>query len=119
MSFGKIRPRPKRIPGAMNPTEQKYADILEMRKRAGEILEYYYEGIKLKLADKTFYTPDFVVVTPDCVELHEVKGHWEDDARVKVKVAAERFWQFAFIAVIFKKGAPTKGRPDEWEREVF
>lgn len=40
------------------------------------------------MADKTFYSPDFIVPALDCIEVHEVKGHWEDDARVKIKVAA-------------------------------
>lgn len=37
-------------------------------------------------------------------EVHEVKGHWEDDARVKIKVAAE-LYPFKFIAVRKQKGA--------------
>ena len=32
------------------------------------------------------------------MELHEVKGHWQDDARVKIKVAAEQY-PFRFVAV--------------------
>lgn len=31
------------------------------------------------------------------LEMHEVKGFWEDDARVKIKVAAS-FYPFSFIA---------------------
>ena len=93
------RPRARPIAGTMNNLEKDYADYLLLRQRAGEIAEFKFEGLKLRLAPKTFYTPDFVVVTADSIELHEVKGFWEDDARVKIKVAAEMFWWFRFRAV--------------------
>lgn len=86
--------------GQMNKTEAAYAQVLELRKRAGEILEYKFEYMKLRLANNTFYTPDFVVVAAGrVIELHEVKGFWTDDARVKIKVAAELNPYFKFIAV--------------------
>ena len=51
-------------------------------------------------ADATRYTPDFLVELPGgLLELHEVKGFWRDDARVKFKVAAELFPMFRFVAV--------------------
>lgn len=85
--------------GEMNRTEAKYADHLELLKRAGEISDYRFECVKLRLADKTFYTPDFMVVASDgTIEMHEVKGFWEDDARVKIKVAASEF-PFKFVAI--------------------
>ena len=75
--------------GAMNQTEQAYRDHLEGLKTAGKVHWYKFEGLKLRLADNTFYTPDFSVMAADGVmEMHEIKGHWEDDARVKIKVAA-------------------------------
>ncbi len=78
--------------GEMNKTEATYGAELERRKSSGEILWYRFEGIKLRLADNTFYTPDFAVLASDGVmEIHEVKGYWEDDARVKIKVAAEMY----------------------------
>lgn len=49
------------------------------------------------------------------MELHEVKGYWEDDARVKIKVAAEAFWMFRFIAI---KARPKK-EGGGWEIEEF
>jgi hypothetical protein len=83
----------------MNGTEQEYADRLEDLKYMGEIVWYGFEAIKLKLADNTFYTPDFVVVNDEYeIEIHEVKGFWRDDARVKIKVAAEKYQLFRFIA---------------------
>jgi hypothetical protein len=85
--------------GQLNATEAAYGRLLETRKAAGEVLWYRFEGIKLRLADNTFYTPDFAVLAADGVlELHEVKGHWTDDARVKIKVAADQY-PFRFLAV--------------------
>ena len=83
----------------MNRTEAAYAAHLELRKRALEIVWYGFEAVKYKLADNTFYTPDFLVMTAEgFIEAHEVKGFWEDDARVKIKVAAELF-PVRFVAV--------------------
>lgn len=87
--------------GAMNKTETSYAQHLEARKIGGDVLWYKFEGIKLRLADKTFLTPDFAVMTRDGVmELHDVKGFMMDDANVKIKVAAE---QYPFRFFIVKK----------------
>ncbi len=88
----------------MNKTEARYAQLLELLKRSGEILDYTFESLKFKLADKTYYTPDFLVVYPEHFEIHEVKGFWRDDARVKIKVAAEQFPWFRFKAVQWERG---------------
>jgi len=76
----------------MNKIEQRYAAELDLQLRAGLIVGWKFEGMKLRLADRTFYTPDFDVwLSGDRLEFHETKGHFEDDARVKLKVAAESF----------------------------
>jgi len=93
-----MRPRPRHAPGKMNKSEEKYSSYLDARKRMGEIIRWVFEPFKLRLADNTFYSPDFMVVTAEQIEIHEYKGHWEDDARVKIKVAAELFPEFQFIA---------------------
>ena len=103
MNYQRIRPRSRPQPGRMNKTEQAYSNQLNLLKLQGDILDFRFEGLKLRLADKTFYTPDFLVIKPDHFELHEVKGYWEDDARVKIKVAAHQFPWFLFIAVQRKK----------------
>lgn len=97
--------RPRYESGKMNNTESAYAQTLEIQKRTGEIVDYKFEKLKFKLADRTFYTPDFFVVRHDGFEIHEVKGFWRDDARVKIKVAAEMFRWFRFVAVTKKKGS--------------
>ena len=85
--------------GAMNKTEAAYGDYLELRRRAGEVAWFKFEGLKLRLADSTFYTPDYAVMLIDgAIECHEVKGHWQDDARAKIKIAAE-LYPFRFVAV--------------------
>ena len=78
--------------GQMNKTEQAYANCLERDKQAGKVLWYKFEGMKFRLADNTFYTPDFVVLAADGVlQAHEVKGFWQDDARAKIKIAADMY----------------------------
>jgi hypothetical protein len=91
--------------GAMNKTEQAYAATLDQRRAAGEVAWFKFEGIKLRLADNTFYTPDFFVMLSDgALEAHEVKGHWADDARAKIKIAAD-LYPMRFIAI---KAKPKK-----------
>ncbi|WP_457320437.1 DUF1064 domain-containing protein [Stenotrophomonas sp. P5_B8] len=86
----------------MNNTEAAYAERLRALQHAGEVQWFRFEGIKLRLADNTFYTPDFAVLAGDGVmELHEVKGFWVDDARVKIKVAADQY-PMRFLAVRVK-----------------
>lgn len=81
--------------GEMNKTEARYDQHLNWRKNAGEILWYRFECIKLRLADNTFLSVDFFVMTADgTLEAHDVKGAKAiitEDAKVKMKVAAETF----------------------------
>lgn len=106
-----------RLPaGVMNKTEEAYAAHLEQLKQAGQVLWYKFEGIKLRLANKTFYTVDFFVMPGSReLEAHEVKGFWTDDARVKIKVAADMYPVFKFVAI--KKAAKSDG--GGWSVEEF
>lgn len=102
-------------PGAMNKGEAAYAAQLEGLKAAGAVLWYRFEGIKLRLADNTFYTPDFAVLPADLVmECHEVKGFWQDDARAKIKIAAD-LYPFRFKAL----KARAKKHGGGWDEEDF
>ena len=85
--------RLRRVAGQMNRLEQRYAALLDARKARGDVAEWHYEALTLKLAHDTRYTPDFLVVLADgAVELHEVKGgHFRDDAKVKARVCARAF----------------------------
>ena len=99
--------------GVMNKTEANYAGYLESRKYHGEILYYAFDSIKFRLADKTFYSPDFIVMKANGeLEAHEAKGHWEDDAKVKIKVAASMH-PIPFVAVYWNS------KNNNWEFENF
>ena len=102
-----------RLPkGTQNKTEALYESrVLKPAAVAGDIAWYRFEGLKLRLADNTFYTPDYAVMRSNGqIECHEVKGFWTDDARVKIKVAAAQY-PFEFIAVRRVK--------NEWLEERF
>jgi len=116
----------RRAPGERNKTEAAYEAHLELLKQAGEIDGYEFEGIKLKLADNTWFICDFIIYAGDgVVELHDVKGTtkktltsgkkvhapWiEEDANMKMKIVAERY-PFRVFAV-FKT-------PDGWQRKEY
>lgn len=101
--------------GAMNKTEAAYDQQLAIQQHAGQILWRKFEGLKLRLADNTFYTPDFAVMSADGVmEVHEVKGFWQDDARAKIKIAADMY-PFRFLAI----KARAKKDGGGWEMEAF
>lgn len=87
------RGRVRHESGSMNKTERAYYDgVLAPRLRAGELAYVGFECLKLRLAKATFYDTDFLVQLADgTLEVHEVKGFMEDDAAVKLKVAAETF----------------------------
>lgn len=90
--------KPKgRKQGGPSKAETRYGQSLEARKRAGEIFDYKHQPCGLRLAPKTFYHPDFLVVLANGrMEFHEVKGWLRDDSNVKIKVAASLFPWFVF-----------------------
>jgi hypothetical protein len=97
--------RVNHTPGKMNKLEAAYALQLKALQQINAIHAFSFEAIKLRLANLTFFTPDFLVIGANGeVVFHEVKGHWEDDARVKIKVSAEAFPWFRFVGVTRKKG---------------
>lgn len=88
--------------GERNKTEAQYERELKLRQQGGEIAWYKFEGIKLRLADNTFFTVDFaVMMSNNVMEMHEVKGFMQDDANVKIKVAAS---MYPFVFKIIRKG---------------
>lgn len=126
MAFNRFAKFKRRAPGERNKLEAAYERHLETLERAGIIEGFKFEGIKLRLADNTFYTPDFLVFAEDgVVELHDTKGTtkkkrsdgskvagpWiEEDAKIKLKVVAE-LYPFRVMAV-FKTS-------DGWESITF
>lgn len=109
------RPKNRRVgyeADRMNETETKYAELLETQRRAGEILFWRYESVKFRLADRTWYTPDFYIMRPDgTIEIHETKGWMEDDANVKIKSVAEKYPEFKVVLVKLVKG--------KWEYKIY
>lgn len=107
-----------RVPGTMNKTETQYSQHLSLRRHAGDIEAFWFEGMTLKLAQDTRYTPDFVVLRKDgFIEMHDTKGakkilrkdgsretvaYSQEDSKLKIKVAAEMF-PFRFVFVFFDK----------------
>lgn len=90
----------------MNKTEARFrAELLAV----DGVWVVLYASIKLRLADRTWYTPDFAVlrIGSPRVEFYEVKGSWkaphQEDSRVKLKVAAEAYPQFQFFAAVPNK----------------
>lgn len=89
----------------MNKTEARFkAEFLDTVE---EVWFASYASVKLRLADRTWYTPDFFVWTGKHVHVYEVKGSWkaphQEDSRVKLKVAAEAYPQFKFFAAVPNK----------------
>lgn len=72
----------------MNKIEAASAATLEQRKHAGKVAGYKFGGPKFRLAENTFYTPDFTVLLTDgAFDVFEIKEHWQDDVRAKIKIA--------------------------------
>lgn len=93
--------------GQMNKSEARFAQHLESEKQAGRILWWSFEGMKFKLAAATFLTPDFAVLAANGhLQMFDVKGAraiYTDDARVKMKVCADKF-PLAFFVAFPQKG---------------
>ena len=101
MNRMKIIPR-RHVKGKMNKHEQMYADILDAMLRAGTICAYHFESVRFTLAPNTTYTPDFMVVYDDRIELVEVKGWLQEDANVKFKAVADKFPYFSWKMIRYK-----------------
>ena len=100
--------------GQMNKTEERFAQMLELERHAGKVQWWKFEGIKLMLAKNTSLTVDFAVL-PDTgiLTMIDVKGSKAmvtDDARVKMKLAAELY------PFVFKLAYP-RAKGDGWDIE--
>lgn len=105
----------QRPPPEMNMLESAYADRLLARKIAGEVVDFKFESLTLRLYEtnrtRSTYTPDFLVMLADCtLEIHEVKGEHEwEDAIVKLRWAA---MQFPFRFLICRRDEALNWRVD-------
>ncbi len=104
----------KRLGNRMNKTELAFAQKLEQDHIVGENLWWGFESIRLRLGSGAYYKPDFMVLDADrTITFIEVKGHWREAARVRIKTIAELFPMFKFEAV--KRGSGTF----QWDYEEF
>jgi len=88
--------------------------VLEPERLAGVIAGYEFEPMRLLLADskagRCYYTTDWLCRLPGMDErgrflrCDEVKGYWREAARVRIKVAADRYPWIHFRAVTKKDG---------------
>jgi len=122
---GKIKAKafPRRQPGVMNKLEQRFwemvqesieeEDFIDLGGRGLSPLECRYECTTLKLAKDLRYTPDFQIISRDGhIWFFETKGFWRDDARAKIKMAAEKFQEYRFVSASWTK-------KDGWKFEEF
>lgn len=98
-------PRPIIPKPVMNKTEVRYVDeVLTPELYAKEILAWKYEAVKFRIAKKTYYTPDFMVIHPQFIEFVEIKGFLRDDAGVKFKACRELYPWFEWDMLRLVKG---------------
>lgn len=84
--------------------ELKYANHLQLQLLAGEISRWAYEPIGFKIANRTHYYPDFMVVKPDGVEFHEVKGYdRQGKGKLKWKIAADMYPEFTWRFITWEQ----------------
>ena len=88
----------------MNKLEAAFAQTLDYRKQAGELIWWGFEPFRIRLANGSFYRPDFVAVdTEGRSEIYECKGFMREAARVRLKVAVEKL-PYPFFLVRKHKG---------------
>lgn len=89
--------------------ETKYRSNLERdfaMYLAADGSDVYYEPFRLKLANGAYYKPDFMIVSPldQTMIVYEVKGHWREAAKVRIKVAAGLHPYLRFVVVTREEG---------------
>lgn len=100
-----------------NKTEAAFGLRLASMLQAGEIFWYRFQPLRLRIGrggrhKDAYYKPDFAALTPNGqLVIYEVKGFWREAARVRIRVAAEVFPFFKFIAATKTK--------DGWDYEEF
>lgn len=119
---GKIKAKafPRRQPGVMNKLEERFWDEVQHSISMPEVfhgmmwpVECRYECTTLKLAKDLRYTPDFQIIDSEGhIWFFETKGFWRDDARAKIKMAAEKFQEYRFVSASWTKR-------DGWKFEEF
>jgi hypothetical protein len=97
------RPKQAKSPDGMNKLERSFFEHVKWQARDRNPTFIWREPITFRLAGNTRYTPDFLVISGATQSIYncvDTKGHMEDDASVKIKVAAEMFPCFRFLLVV-------------------
>lgn len=113
----------------MNRTEARFwREQVWPAVTAGEVQWWAFEGLKFRLGKNLLYIPDFDILQSDgalwCVDTKGTWGGtrkhpeqyagWKEDARVKIRAAADQYpW------VRFFGAHKTKGRSPTWIYEKF
>ena len=92
--------------------EAQYSTHLRELEKQNQIQSFSYESVRLRISEKGFYTPDFLVIAADEVQFHEVKGMRREAGMVRLKAAAHQHRWARFFLVT--KG---KGSGSEWQIE--
>jgi hypothetical protein len=114
---GRARQHKRHIAGIPNKTEQRFIDEwLKAKMIEGEIVDWWFESVTLKLAADCRYTPDFMTQdTQGYISFYEVKGTTKnksgkqvpfsmDDSAVKTKVSPHHFPFNFYVAHPVKEG---------------
>lgn len=118
---GADRPKPEKP--AMNKTETRFAQWLELQHKASAISSWMFEAWTFKIGPDCRYTPDFVIRHNDgSFTLVDVKGRTskngkdtyraEDDSLVKIRVSAAMFPWFRWVICFPEKSG-------EWREVAF
>ena len=118
LGLGHLCPDPARPPTAapadgMNKLERSFRDdVLEPATRHHAIRRWAREPLKLRLAGRCWYTPDFLVLPrvkgrdsrDPLLYMVEIKGAYaREDSIVKLKVAADTYPEFTWL-ICYRRG---------------
>lgn len=96
-----------RLPaGELNRTEKAFAAYLQERQAAGAIIWWKSHPFNVRLAENTFYRPDFLCLLADMsLVIYEVKGSYTSDkGQMKIKLCVEALPVFKVIKASRKNG---------------
>ena len=92
-------------PAYKSTLEADYALALEAERRAGLVVWYAYEPLRLRLASGAWFTPDWLVQRAGGeLAIDETKGWMREAARVRLLVAVERYPFFRWRKVTRERG---------------
>jgi hypothetical protein len=106
LGVGHLWPKAPRPPSdGMNKLEREFLERLRAARDAHTFQHIWREPVKLRLAGRCWYTPDFATVTSlyELIFWETKGGFFREDAAVKLKVAAETYPCFKFVLVVREK----------------